>query len=294
MEQDKNNQALEGGLYIVATPLGNLRDITLRALDVLGGAAMVYCEDTRIAGRLLSAYNIKTPRRSYHEHNAPDIRPKIMAQLEQGAALALISDAGTPTISDPGLNLVQAVRGAGYKIHIVPGASAAIAALSGAGLATDRFFYLGFLPRQSAGRVKALEDVQPIRATCVIYESPHRILALLKDIDKVFGDRQICIARELTKKFEEMRYGTAQELLTDFDGTPPKGEIVVLIAPLSKEAIKEQGADLDDTIILNALQNMSLRDAVQALTAQTGLPRKQIYARALDLSKNLSKEPFKK
>lgn len=285
---DIGKQALEAGLYIVATPLGNLRDISLRSLDVLAAADMVYCEDTRIAGRLFSAYGIKTRRRSYHEHNAPEMRPKIIAQLEEGASLALISDAGTPTISDPGLNLVQAVRAGGHKIHIVPGANAAIAALSGAGLATDRFFYLGFLPRQTQKRVNALRETD-IHATLVLYESPHRLLALLQDIDRVFGDRQICIARELTKKFEEMIYGTAATLLAQFEDTPPKGEIVVLIAPLSKDQkaqIKNDNDILDDTTILELLTTMSLRDVVQTLTNQTGLPRKQVYARVLAVSKN--------
>ncbi len=277
-------QKIEAGLYVVATPLGNLRDISLRALDVLAAADFVYCEDTRVSGKLFAAYGLDTPRRSYHEHNAAAARPKLLAQLEAGSAVALISDAGTPAISDPGLNLVQAVRAAGYRVHIVPGASAVVAALSGAGFPTDKFYYVGFLPRQATGRRKALMQAAVVPATLVIYESPHRLAALMGDIattlDKGESARQICVAREMTKRFEEMIYGTAAELAAQFTTTPPKGEMVVLIAP----PLKPAPALLDDETILAALETASLRDVVQTLMAQTGLPRKAIYQRTLDLS----------
>jgi 16S rRNA (cytidine1402-2'-O)-methyltransferase len=288
--------SLAPGLYIVATPLGNVRDITLRALDVLASAEAILCEDTRVSGKLTSRYQIPTRRIAYHEHNAEAMRPKILARLEKGEALALISDAGTPLISDPGMPLVRAAREAGYDVYNVTGASAPIAALSISGMATDRFTFAGFLPTKQGARRRALADLGSQSGTLALFESAKRVGALIDDIEAELGARDICVARELTKKFEELIFGTPETLRAIFAETPPRGELVVLIGAGVKA---ELGAADVDAMLEDALASMSRRDAVQAVAEMTGLKRKEIYARALslgapisgDLTKNNKKEP---
>lgn len=276
--------SLPSGLYIVATPLGHARDITLRALDVLSAADVILCEDTRTTGKLTARYGIATQRLAYHEHNAEAMRPKILAKLEAGASLALVSDAGTPLISDPGMPLVKAVRAAGHAVYTVPGASAPIAALSIAGLPTDRFSFAGFLPQKAAARARALQDLAQVPGTLVVFESAKRLADLLTAIDEILGPREVSVARELTKKFEQVVTGTAADLAAQFTAQPPRGEIVVLIAQGVAEA---PSADNVAAMLRDALTTMSRRDAVQSVADVTGLPRKQVYAQALSLDASL-------
>lgn len=271
---------LPSGLYIVATPLGHARDITLRALDVMAAADAILCEDTRTTGKLTARYAITTKRLAYHEHNAEAMRPKILAQLADGAALALVSDAGTPLISDPGMPLVRAVRAAGYEVFTVPGASAPIAALSIAGLPTDRFSFVGFLPPKAQARRRALDELAGLPGTLVFFESAKRLVDTLAAIGAAFGAREVSVARELTKKFEQVISGSPDELIAHFTATPPRGEIVVLVGAGQTQA---PAADDIDAMLRDALSSMSRRDAVQAVAEMSGVARKQVYARALSL-----------
>ena len=277
---------LAPGLYPVATPIGNLRDITLRALDVLSSADVIACEDSRITKRLLQAYGITTPVIPYHEHNAASMRPRILERIEKGEAVVLVSDAGTPLISDPGFKLVRALVEAGGKVYPIPGASAPITALSAAGLPSDHFLFVGFPPNKQAARRKALETFSHIDATLIFFESPKRLKDCLKDMADLWPDRQAVVARELTKMLEEFRRMPLTELAASYIDQPtPKGEIVILVEPPHKadEAMDEE--DLDG-LILKALETQSLRDASADVASVTGLPKKQVYKRALDLSKN--------
>lgn len=273
---------LDPGLYIVATPLGNARDITLRALDVLTAADIILCEDTRTSSKLMQLYGITTKRMAYHEHNAAAMRPRILDWLTEGKALALISDAGTPLISDPGMPLVRAAREAGHYVTAVPGASAPITALSIAGLPTDRFLFAGFLSSKQVARRRSLAELAPLAASLVFFESAKRLPALLADIGEIFPNRTICVARELTKKFEEVVSGTSEALSAHFEAQAPRGEFVVMVAPGDKET-----ASVDDiaAMLLDALETMSRRDAVQAVAEMSGHPRKEVYAQALALDK---------
>lgn len=276
---------MEAGLYIVATPIGNARDITLRALDVLGAADLVLCEDTRVTSKLFAIHGLKTPLRAYHEHNAAAERPKVIARIREGAAIALVSDAGTPLISDPGYKLVQALLEEDLPVTTLPGASSVMAALTLAGLPTDRFLFAGFLPPKQAARRSALEDVRGLTASLVFLESPRRLGAMLADVAATLGDRQVSVARELTKKFEEVRRGGAAELAAHYEEAgAPKGEVVVIVGPPEGET------DIDDVsvddMLRKALSQHSLKDAVAAVTGATGLKRRDVYARALDLAKD--------
>ena len=276
--------ALDAGLYIVATPLGNARDITLRALDVLGAADLILCEDTRTSSKLLMLYNIKTPSTAYHEHNGQKMRPKILARLAQGQRIALISDAGTPLISDPGMKLVRDARAADLNVVAIPGASAPIAALSIAGLPSDRFTFAGFLPPKQAARRAALESLKAARGgTLVLFEAARRLPDLLADIETVYGAGEVCVARELTKKFEEVQRGTPAVLRAHYEATKPRGEITVLIAPPD---MKTFGAEEIDAMLHDAMTTLSRRDAVQAVADMSGQSRRAIYARALELGEN--------
>jgi 16S rRNA (cytidine1402-2'-O)-methyltransferase len=278
-------QHMEPGLYIVATPIGNARDITLRALDVLGSADLVLCEDTRVTSKLFAIHGLKTPLRAYHEHNAATERPKVIARIEDGATIALVSDAGTPLISDPGYKLVRALVEEGLPVTTLPGASSVMAALTLAGLPTDRFFFAGFLPPKQAARRTALEEFQNLAASVVILESPRRLAALLADTAAVLGERQVSVARELTKKFEEIRRGSAADLAEHYEEVgAPKGEVVVVIGPAEGEVAIDETAI--DELLRKALGQHSLKDAVAAVTGATGLKRRDIYSRALDLSKD--------
>ncbi len=273
---------LAPGLYIVATPIGNLGDITLRALDVLRRVDVILCEDTRVTATLASRYGLGAERVAYHDHNADVVRPKILARLAAGAAVALVSDAGTPLISDPGFKLVREAAAAGIPVTALPGASAALAALTVAGLPTDRFLFAGFLPAKSAARRRALRELASVKASLIFYETAPRLADSLADMTAMLGDRPAAVARELTKLHEEVRRETLLALAEHYQRVgPPKGEIVVVVGPPT-EAPPADEADLDARL-RSALQTTSLKEASAAVAAATGLPRRQVYARALAL-----------
>jgi 16S rRNA (cytidine1402-2'-O)-methyltransferase len=276
--------ALAPGLYLVATPIGNLRDITLRALDVLRGAAGIACEDTRVTAKLLNAYGIKKPLLAYHEHNAAEMRPVLLERLGRGEALALVSDAGTPLVSDPGYKLVEACIEAGVAVVPVPGPSAVLAALSGAGLPTDRFLFAGFSPPKQAARRRFLAELGPVPATLILFETGPRLAAMLADALAMLGDRRAAVGRELTKFYEEFRRGTLKGLAESYaEAAPPKGEIVVLIEGAGAETAAAAVPDLD-AALREALGQHSLKQAVAEVSARLGLKRRDVYAAALRLT----------
>lgn len=276
---------LSAGLYIVATPIGNLRDITLRARDALAAADLIVCEDTRVTGKLLHAFGLKVSMLSYHEHNAAERRPRILAKLAEGAAVALVSDAGTPLISDPGYKLVQAAREAGHPVTALPGASAVLTALMSAGLPTDRFFFQGFLPNKRKARRDTLGGLAGLDSTLVFYESPNRLAASLRDMANLLGEREAVVARELTKRFETVSRGALFDLAETY-AAPPKGEVVVLVAPPAPVTDEVSDADLDRRLE-TALATQSLRDAVATVVQATGAPRKRVYQQALAIKDSM-------
>jgi len=283
-EAGSTGPPLAPGLYIVATPIGNLRDITLRALDTLKGATRVLCEDTRLTGRLLAHFGIKTGMLPYHEHNAAQMRPKILAMLDSGQALALVSDAGTPLISDPGYKLVREAAALNFPVFTVPGPSSVVAALSIGGLPTDRFLFLGFLPPKAAARRMALAEIKAVAATLVFLEAPSRLAATLRDLAEILGPREAAIAREMTKLHEEVRRGMLAALAEAYaKAEPPKGEIVILVGP-PLAAEREVAPEAIDMALAGHLsEGLSVKEAVAAVTAETGLPRRTVYAQALAL-----------
>jgi 16S rRNA (cytidine1402-2'-O)-methyltransferase len=275
--------AAAGGLYLVATPIGNLGDISLRALELLAGADVIACEDTRVTRKLTERYGIATALMAYHEHNAEEARPKIIARLDQGQAVALVSDAGTPLISDPGYKLVRATIEAGHAVTALPGASAVMSALNVAGLPTDRFFFEGFLPPKQAGRQKRIAELATIPATLVLFESGPRVGAALADLSEGLGERQASVCRELTKLHEEVRRGDLAELAAHYAGdAETRGEIVIVIAPPAEE---EASAGDVDELLRQALARVSVKDAVGEVALATGRPRREVYQRALDIEK---------
>lgn len=277
---------LAPGLHVVATPIGNLGDISLRALQTLAAANAVLAEDTRVTKTLLAHYGISTPLIAYHEHNAERLRPDILKRLGEGQALALVSDAGTPMVSDPGYKLAEDAIAAGIKVTAVPGASAVLAALTVSGMPTDRFFFEGFLPPKSAARRTRLKALADVPGTLVFFESPHRVAEMLADAAAMLGNRPAAVARELTKFYEEVRRNDLPALAGSYaDAPPPKGEIVVLIgAPHTQKNIEDTG-DRMDALLRTALQSHSLKEAVAHVAAETGEPRRKVYARALDLTR---------
>jgi 16S rRNA (cytidine1402-2'-O)-methyltransferase len=273
---------LSPGLYIVATPIGNLGDITLRALEVLRRADAILCEDTRVTAKLARRYDLDAERIAYHDHNADAVRPGLIARLAAGAALALVSDAGTPLVSDPGFKLVREAAAAGIPVTAVPGASAMLAALTVAGLPTDRFLFAGFLPAKSAARRRELRELAAVPASLIFYETAPRLADALADMAAMLGDRPAAVARELTKLHEEVRREGLVALAEHYrKAGPPKGEIVVIVGPPTAQAAPSD-ADLDGQLVA-ALETASLREAAAAVAAATGLPRRQVYARALAL-----------
>lgn len=269
------------GLHVVATPIGNLGDISLRALATLAAADAIYCEDTRITRRLLERYGIETPLLAYHDHNAEKVRPRILARLAAGETIALVSDAGTPLVSDPGYKLVAAALEAGLAVTAEPGASALLPALILSGLPSDRFLFLGFLPAKAAARRAALAEVKTVNATLILYEAPVRLAETLEDLRAVLGERPAAVARELTKLHETVVRGPLSGLAAEF-AAPPKGEIVILIGPPG-EMGEAREPDID-AMLAERLASLSLKTAVAEVTAATGLPRARVYARALGLT----------
>ncbi len=271
------------GLHIVATPIGNLGDITLRALATLAGADVIACEDTRVTRKLLDRYAIATPLTPYHDHNAATVRPKLLQRLAEGAAVALVSDAGTPLISDPGYKLVRAAQEAGCAVTALPGASALLTALTVAGLPTDQFLFAGFLPPKQAARRARIAELARVPATLVLYETGPRLGAALADLAAMLGERDASVCRELTKLHEEIRRGSLAALAQVLADEELRGEIVLVIGP--PPAAERPDATETDTLLRRALARVSLKDAVGEVADVTGLPRREIYQRALVLAK---------
>ena len=273
---------LAAGLHVVATPIGNLGDITLRALAALAGADLIACEDTRVTRKLLDRYAITTPLTPYHDHNAAKARPALLKRLAEGSAIALVSDAGTPLVSDPGLKLVQAAQQAGHAVTALPGASALLAALTIAGLPTDQFLFVGFLPPKEGARRARIAELAGVPASLVLFETGPRIAATLVDLAAGLGPRPAALCRELTKIHEEVRRADLETLARDCAGSDIRGEIVLVIAPPLP-----QSADIADAdaLLRQALARVSLKDAVGEVASLTGLPRRELYQRALALAK---------
>lgn len=278
------SETLSPGLYLVATPIGNLADVTLRALAVMAKADHLYCEDTRHSQKLLSAYAIRRPLQSYHEHNAERLRPAILGQLRQGASVALISDAGTPLIADPGYKLVREAIDSGIGVHPIPGPSAAISALVASGLPSDSFFFAGFLPPKQAARRKKLERLKDVPGTIVLFESPNRLQETLEDILKVLGDRPAALLRELTKRHEQLVNGPVSAIWEQLTPEEMRGEMVVVLA----EAKEGDITTLDlEKALAEELATGSLRDAVASVADRFNVSRKSVYDIALKLREKM-------
>jgi len=274
------NADLEPGLYIVATPIGNLGDLTVRARDVLSRADVIAVEDSRVTAKLLRHIGVKRQMTPYHDHNAEAVRPGLVARMG-GQVIALVSDAGTPLISDPGYKLVRDARAAGHNVVTIPGPCAAVAALTLAGLPTDRFLFLGFLPSKAQARAAAIAEVASIRATLVLYESGPRLAATLAALAEGLGDREAAVAREITKRFEECVTDPLSTLAARYADAPPKGEIVIVIAPPGEP---EAASDTDaDAALVEALTRLPLGQAASEVARNLGIDRKALYARALAL-----------
>jgi 16S rRNA (cytidine1402-2'-O)-methyltransferase len=277
-----DEERLPPGLYIVATPIGNLADLSPRAAETLRRADLVLVEDKRVSAKLLAHAGVKTPMANYHDHTSEAERDRILARLGD-EAIALISDAGTPLISDPGYKLVRAARAAGHSVHTVPGPSALIAALTLAGLPTDRFLFAGFLPAKAKARAEAIAELAPIRATLIFYESGPRLGDTLAALGEGLGNREAAVVREISKLHEQCVTDTLAELAERYSGPPPKGEIVIVVGP-PRETEAASDADLDAALD-QALQRLSPSRAAAEVAEQLGIPRKRAYARALERSK---------
>lgn len=274
------NVPLEPGLYIVATPIGNLSDLSPRAADILSRADLIAVEDSRVTAKLLHHIGVKRPMAPYHDHNADKVRPGLIARMGR-EAVALVSDAGTPLISDPGYKLVRDARAAGVKVTTVPGPSAAIAALTLAGLPTDRFAFFGFLPAKPGARATAIAETAGFKGTLVFYESGPRLAATLAALAEGLGDREAAVAREISKAFEEAVTGTLAELAARYDKAPPKGEIVIVVGPPGEAPPAD--ADAVDAALTEAMTRLSASRAAAEVSQALGLPRREVYARALEL-----------
>ncbi|MEJ1967931.1 MAG: 16S rRNA (cytidine(1402)-2'-O)-methyltransferase [Rhizomicrobium sp.] len=268
------------GLYVTATPIGNARDITLRALDVLALCDVIAAEDTRVTSKLLAIYGISKPLTAYNDHNGARERPKLLARLRHGARIALVSDAGTPLVSDPGYKLVREALAEGVPVHAIPGASATLTALALAGLPSDRFLFAGFLPPKAGERASVLAGLKTVRATLIFFESAQRLAESLGQMHDVLGDRAVAVTRELTKLHEEVRRGTLAILAGRYaEEAPPRGEVTVLIGPPPEEQI-----DLAriDALLDHALPFMPVKAASEMIALALGVNRKEIYERALE------------
>ena len=273
---------LKPGLYLVATPIGNLRDITFRALDTLSSVDLIVCEDTRVTGKLLKAYGFKKPMWFYNDHSADSQRENIIKAVQNGQAVAILSDAGTPLVSDPGYKLVRRAIESDLFVTSIPGPSAALSGMQLSGLPTNQFSFLGFLPPKSAGRVKALQEWSEAPGSLIVYETGPRVEESLRDMAQVLGNRDAAITRELTKIYEEVRRGSL-EGLADYYASKgaPKGEIVVVVAPRGEVQVSRESLEAQ---IHKALETMSVRDAAEMVSKATGKPKRAIYTLALKLS----------
>ena len=275
------------GLHVVATPIGNLGDITLRALETLAAVDLIACEDTRVTRRLTERYGIAADLVPYHEHNAAAARPKLMERLALGASIALVSDAGTPLISDPGFKLVREARAAGHAVMALPGPSSVLTALSVAALPTDRFFFEGFLPAKQTARRARLRELAPIEATLVLFESGSRVQETLHDLGMIMGTREAAICRELTKLHEEVTRAPLVELAEKAAELETRGEFVLVIGPPAADAQVMSEEALDD-LLRGQLATSSVKDAVAHAVELSGRPRREVYARALGLAKAMT------
>ena len=273
--------SLEPGLYVVATPIGNMADITLRALETLHAADHILAEDTRQSRKLLSFYNIKADMSAYHDHNAAKRIPKLIEDLKSGQSLALISDAGTPLVSDPGYKLVRSAIEAGIDVFPLPGASAVLSGLVKSGLPSNQFLFAGFLPPKTSARKLALQTFKSQQATLIFFETGPRIAACLEDIDAVLGERPIAITRELTKRFEEARYGNARELIESVRANPPKGEIVLLVGPPADRGVWPEEEVID--ALGQSLIPLGIKRASTEIAGQSGWAKRDVYQLALKL-----------
>ncbi|HEX4080531.1 MAG TPA: 16S rRNA (cytidine(1402)-2'-O)-methyltransferase [Rhizomicrobium sp.] len=270
---------LKPGLYVISTPIGNARDITLRALDILRDCDAIVAEDTRTTAKLLAIHAISRPLLSYNDHNAPRMRPAILSRLAQDERIALVSDAGTPLISDPGYKLVRQAIAAGARVEAIPGASAALAALVLSGLPTDRFLFAGFLPTTSGARRSALEELKPIRASLILFEAPRRLGESLRDMREVLGPRSAAVAREMTKLHEEVRRGELDVLAEFYTvGAAPRGESTIVVGPPPPDQPDPGRADI---LLDKALAFMPVSAAADLVSDALNMPRRTVYARAL-------------
>jgi len=277
----QNRGDLAAGLYILATPIGNARDISLRALETLKGCDVIAAEDTRVTSKLLSIHGISRPLIPYNDHNAPQMRPKILDRLGQGGSVALVSDAGTPLVSDPGYKLVREAIAMGAPVIALPGPSAVLAGLTLSGLPSDRFLFAGFLSSRAGERQSALQELKGVRATLIFFESAQRLGESLGALADVLGDRQAAVARELTKMHEEVRRGPLRELAAHYEKAgAPRGEVTLVVAPPLAEVPDDARID---AALASALAFMPVKAASELIAALTGGSRKQIYARALEL-----------
>lgn len=276
------SEPLQAGLYLVATPIGNLEDITLRALRILSHVDKIACEDTRVSQKLLSHYMIQKPLLSYHEHNADHMRPKLLGAIQSGEAIAFITDAGMPLVSDPGYKLVRNCIEAGVYVTVIPGPSSSLAALALSGLAPDRFFFQGFLPSKSSGRQKILTELLALQSSLIFFESPHRILDTLHDARAILGDRRACIVREITKLFEERIEGSFTQLIDILNERTLKGEIVLVI-----EGYEPQEMILEtlQALVKTSLATYSLKETVSRITKMHTVAKSRVYDIALSLQK---------
>ena len=271
---------LSPGLYVTATPIGNARDITLRALDVLERCDVIAAEDTRVTAKLLAIHGISRPLTAYNDHNGARERPKLLARLAHGARIALVSDAGTPLVSDPGYKLVREALAEGVPVHAIPGASATLTALALAGLPTDRFMFAGFLPSRAGERGSALAELKSVRATLIFFESAQRLAESLDQMAQVLGHRAVAVTRELTKLHEEVRRGTLEILAKQYaEESPPRGEVTILVGPPPDG---QTNYALMDALLDKALPFMPVRAASELIALALDMPRKEIYERALE------------
>ncbi|MFT8737388.1 MAG: 16S rRNA (cytidine(1402)-2'-O)-methyltransferase [Zymomonas mobilis] len=283
--QDIQPDKLQPGLYIVATPIGNLSDLSLRAADILKRADLIAVEDSRVTAKLLQHMGIKRPMIAYHDHNADYLRPQLLPRLNH-EAIALVSDAGTPLISDPGFKLVRDARQAGAYVTTIPGACAAVAALTLSGLPSDRFLFVGFLPPKENARKKALTEIAAISATLIFYETSPRLVSVLTSLQEILGNREAAVVREITKKFEECQTAPLSELITHYEQKPPKGELVILVSPADKKA--EIGQDEVISLLQAALVDHPVGKAAALVAKQTGLSRQDLYDQAMHLRQQSS------
>jgi len=284
--RETNDSGLVPGLYIVATPIGNLSDLSPRAASVLANADLIAVEDSRVTAKLLRHIGVKRPMIPYHDHNAEQVRPRLMAELPH-KAIALVSDAGTPLISDPGYKLVREARAAGHNVTTIPGPCAAIAGLTLAGLPSDRFLFAGFLPAKEKARKDTIADFAAIKASLIFYESGPRLAATLTALLQTLGNREAAVAREISKAYEETVTGTLESLADRYAGTPPKGEIVIIVAPPTESRLAP--ASDADAMLTEALLRLPAAKAAAEVSKATGLPRAMLYDRAVQMKNSREK-----